>query len=231
MSTVLIVEDDADIRDILKTYLLVEHFDIVEADSLQSMHAELERVNPDIMLLDIMLPDGDSSDEIPYIRTTNPSTGIIVISARGTDRDRIFGLDSGADDYISKPFNPREVVSRVRSLLKRISRDDQILKFGILEIQPENYAVLKKEESVELTVKEFEILYLMASNPRKVYTRGEIIDRIWYDDDYINDRVVDVHISSIRSKLGKDWIKTVRNAGYKFNRSAGDDEERDTSKG
>src|SRR6056297_1420264 len=144
MSTVLIVEDDADIRDILKTYLLVEHFDIVEADSLQSMHAELERVNPDIMLLDIMLPDGDSSDEIPYIRTTNPSTGIIVISARGTDRDRIFGLDSGADDYISKPFNPREVVSRVRSLLKRISRDDQILKFGILEIQPENYAVLKK---------------------------------------------------------------------------------------
>ncbi len=231
MSTVLIVEDDADIRDILKTYLLVEHFDIVEADSLQSMHAELERVNPDIMLLDIMLPDGDSSDEIPYIRTTNPSTGIIVISARGTDRDRIFGLDSGADDYISKPFNPREVVSRVRSLLKRISRDDQILKFGILEIQPENYAVLKKEEPVELTVKEFEILYLMASNPRKVYTRGEIIDRIWYDDDYINDRVVDVHISSIRSKLGKDWIKTVRNAGYKFNRSAGDDEERDTSKG
>jgi len=231
MSTVLIVEDDADIRDILKTYLLVEHFDIVEADSLQSMHAELERVNPDIMLLDIMLPDGDSSDEIPYIRTTNPSTGIIVISARGTDRDRIFGLDSGADDYISKPFNPREVVSRVRSLLKRISRDDQILKFGILEIQPENYAVLKKEEPVELTVKEFEILYLMASNPKKVYTRGEIIDRIWYDDDYINDRVVDVHISSIRSKLGKDWIKTVRNAGYKFNRSAGDDEERDTSKG
>jgi len=222
MASILIVEDDSDIRDILKTYLLVEHYDIAEAQNLHEMSIELEKKKPDIVLLDIMLPDGDSIDEIPFIRSRYPSVGIIVISARGTDRDKIFGIDSGADDYISKPFNPREVVSRVRALLKRLSHDDKTMVFDTLSINPENYEVSMNEENLDLTVKEFEILHLLASHPKKVFSRSELIDRIWYDDDYISDRVIDVHISAIRNKIGKDWIKTIRNAGYKFNKKAGD---------
>jgi two-component system OmpR family response regulator len=222
MASILIVEDDSDIRDILKTYLLVEHYEIHEAQNLHEMSVELEKTKPDIILLDIMLPDGDSIDEIPFLRSRFPSVGIIVISARGTDRDKIFGIDSGADDYISKPFNPREVVSRVRALLKRISQDEKTMTFGSLTINPENYEVSMNEENLDLTVKEFEILHLLASHPKKVFSRSELIDRIWYDDDYISDRVIDVHISAIRNKIGKDWIKTIRNAGYKFNKKAGE---------
>jgi len=222
MTSILIVEDDSDIRDILKTYLLVEHYDIAEAQNLHEMTIQLEKKKPDIILLDIMLPDGDSIDEIPFIRSRYPSVGIIVISARGTDRDKIFGIDSGADDYISKPFNPREVVSRVRALLKRLSHDDKTMVFDTLSINPENYEVSMNEENLDLTVKEFEILHLLASHPKKVFSRSELIDRIWYDDDYISDRVIDVHISAIRNKIGKDWIKTIRNAGYKFNKKVGE---------
>src|SRR6056297_2674631 len=222
MSSILIVEDDSDIRDILKTYLLVEHYEIYEAQSLHEMTIELEKTKSDIIFLDIMLTDGDSIDEIPFLRSKYPSVGIIVISARGTDRDKIFGIDSGADDYISKPFNPREVVSRVRALLKRISQGDKTMEFDGLKINPENYEVSLDDENLDLTVKEFEILFLLASHPKKVFSRGELIDRIWYDDDYISDRVIDVHVSAIRNKVGKDWIKTVRNAGYKFNKKAGE---------
>jgi two-component system OmpR family response regulator len=219
MPSVLIVEDDGDIRDILKTYLLVEHYDIKEAENIHEMIVELERSKPDILLLDIMLPDGESVDEIPYLRAKYPSMGVIVISARGTDRDKIFGIDSGADDYIAKPFNPREVIARVRALLKRISHADESLKFGTLEIHPDNYEVLTENENLDLTVKEFEILYLLAAHSKKVFSRGEIIDRIWFNNDYISGRVVDVHISAIRTKIGKEWIKTVRNTGYKFNKT------------
>ena len=222
MASILIVEDDSDIRDILKTYLLVEHFEITEAQNLHEMTVELEKSKPDIILLDIMLPDGDSVDEIPFLRSKYPALGIIIISARGTDRDRIFGIDSGADDYIPKPFNPREVVSRVRALLKRISHEDKTMTYGELKINPENYEVIMNDENLDLTVKEFEILYLLASHPKKVFSRTELIDRIWYDDDYISDRVIDVHVSAIRTKVGKEWIKTLRNAGYKFNKKAGE---------
>jgi len=219
MPSILIVEDDEDIRDILKTYLSIEGFDIFEAGTLAEMRKIINKMAPDIMLLDIMLPDGESTEELPFIRSKNRDTGIIVISARGTDRDKIFGFNSGADDYISKPFNPREVVARVRALLKRIRRDEGTLMFEGLEILPDNYCIrIDGSKITEMTAKEFEILYLLARQPKKIFTRSEIIDKIWFDDEYITDRVIDVHISSIRSKVGKNWIKTVRNVGFKFNK-------------
>jgi len=221
MPTILIVEDDPDIRDILKTYLQIEKFNILEAETLSEMRNVLNREKSiDIMLLDIMLPDSDSVDELPRIRMMNRDMGIIIISAKNTDRDKIWGIESGSDDYITKPFNPKEVVVRVRALLKRIKNDNEIIKYGNLEIYPNNYSVKYNNEVIEFTSKEFEILYLLAKKPERIYTRDDIISKIWFDDNFITDRVIDVHVSMIRSKIGKEWIKTIRGVGYKFNPDA-----------
>ncbi|SHE31028.1 two-component system, OmpR family, response regulator [Marinitoga hydrogenitolerans DSM 16785] len=220
MASILIVEDDKDIRDILRTYLEIEKYIIYEVESINQMNDFLNKNNVDIILLDVMLPDGESIDILPFIRAKNKNTGIIIISAKNTDRDKIFGIENGADDYITKPFNPREVIARVRALLKRLKNEDEKLQFGNLEIFSDNYTVKYKGKIIDLTAKEFEILYLLAKNPEKIFTRNDIIDKIWYGEDFITDRVIDVHISMIRSKIGKNWIKTIRNLGYKFNKSA-----------
>ncbi|PNR92842.1 response regulator transcription factor [Petrotoga sp. 9PWA.NaAc.5.4] len=223
MAKVLIVEDDKDIREILKIYLNIENYEIMEADSLTNMRNLLNKEKDiDIMLLDIMLPDGDAIDELPRIRTINPNIGIIIISALNRDREVIYGIESGADDYITKPFNPREVIARIKALIKRLKKQEDTtekLEFGSLEIYPKNYTVIYKGKFTEFTTKEFEILSLLARNPDKVYSREEIIDKVWFGDEYITDRVIDVHISLIRTKIGKDWIKTIRGVGYKFNKN------------
>ena len=221
MYKILIVEDDPDIRDILKTYLEIEKYKILEADSINQMLKILNQDKSiDILLLDIMLPDGDSIDFLPKLRAKNKDIGIIIISAKSTDRDKIYGIESGADDYITKPFNPKEVVVRIRALLKRLKNEVKVLKYGNLEIYPNNYVVKYKDKIIDLTSKEFEILYTLAKNPKRIYTRNEIISKIWFDDEFVTDRVVDVHISMIRSKIGKEWIKTIRSVGYKFNPDA-----------
>lgn len=221
MSRILLVEDDSDIRDILKTYLNMEKFIVIETDNLSDMKNIINNDKDiDLILLDIMLPDGESLDELPYIKSKLPDTGIIMISAKNTDKDKIYGIDSGADDYITKPFNPREVLSRVRSLLKRVKKDLEILKFNSLEIYPDSYIIKLNDKNIDLTSKEFEIVHMLAKKNERIYTRDEIIDRVWYGDEFITDRVIDVHISMIRSKLGKHWIKTIRNVGYKFNKNA-----------
>ncbi|BBE31592.1 DNA-binding response regulator [Tepiditoga spiralis] len=219
MASILIVEDDKDIRDILKTYLKIENYDIYESETILDAKNIINKNNIDIILLDIMLPDGESIDDLPNIRSKNPDTGIIIISAKNTDRDKIFGIELGADDYITKPFNPREVIARTRSLLKRLKKHDVILKYKNLELLPDSFSVKKNNLLIELTSKEFEILYLLSSNPEKIFSRNNIIEKVWYGDEYITDRVIDVHISMIRSKIGKSWIKTVRNIGYKFNKN------------
>ncbi|PWJ90087.1 response regulator transcription factor [Oceanotoga sp. DSM 15011] len=221
MADILIVEDDKDIRDILKTYLVYERHNVYECENLSEMRFFLKNnKNIDIMLLDIMLPDGESVDELPKIRTINSELGVIIISAKNTDRDKIWGIESGADDYITKPFNPKEVIVRIRALLKRIKNEDKVLNYGTLQIFPNNYSVKYDEEVIDLTSKEFEILYLLAQKPDRIYSREDIISRVWFDDEYITDRVIDVHISMIRSKIGKNWIKTIRSVGYKFNKDA-----------
>jgi len=221
MPKLVIVEDDEDIRDILKTYLRLEDFEIIEAGTLSQMRNILSiESSIDIILLDLMLPDGDAVDELPKIRALNNEIGIIIVSAKNTDSEKILGIESGADDYITKPFNPREVTARVRALLKRLKKSESKMVFGPLEIYSNNYLITYNGENIDLTSKEFEILDLLARNSEKVYTREEIIDKIWFGDEFITDRVIDVHISMIRSKIGKNWIKTIRNVGYKFNKSA-----------
>lgn len=216
MERILIVEDDRDVRKVLKNYLSVEDLDIDEASNIQELREALSRKDYDVVLLDIMLPDGFATEEIPRMRAKSKDIGIIVISARDADMDRIFGIELGADDYIVKPFNPREVVARVKALLRRMKGHRRNLSFGKLEIYPDDFVVILDGERVELSTMEFKVLKLLASNPKKVFTREEILNMVWGDEEFISDRVVDVHVSNIRNKLGRRWIKTVRGVGYKF---------------
>ncbi|ANQ53053.1 MULTISPECIES: response regulator transcription factor [Thermosipho] len=216
MKKILIVEDDPLIRDVLKKYIVLEGFEIDEVESVFDLRKKLEEGKYDLILLDIMLPDGLSTDELPEIKVEYPEVGIIIISAKDSDSDKIFGLEIGADDYITKPFNPREVVARIKAYFRRVSGKKEVLRFGNLEIYCDDYVVLKEGQEVDLTAKEFEILCLLAKNQNVVFSRNRILDLVWKDE-FISDRVVDVHISNIRNKLGKEWIITVRGAGYKFN--------------
>ncbi|MCD6550709.1 response regulator transcription factor [Thermotoga sp.] len=212
---VLIAEDDGDIRSVLKRYLETEGYECDEAETLFDLRQKLSDNKYDVLLLDLMFPDGVAMDDIPEIKVSHPETAILIISARDKDLDRIFGIELGADDYITKPFNPREIIARVKAVLRRIGKEKKILKFGKLEIYPEDYLVKYDGKIVDMTAREFELLKLLATTPNKIFSREEILSRIWRDE-YVSDRVVDVHISAIRSKIGKGWIKTVRGMGYKF---------------
>lgn len=221
---VLIAEDDEDIRSVLKRYLETEGYECDEAESLFDLKKKLSEGTYNVLLLDLMFPDGVAMDEIPEIKVSHPEMAIIIISARDRDMDRIFGIELGADDYVTKPFNPREVLARVKAVLRRMGKEQKVLRFGKLEIFPEDYIVRYDGKNVEMTAKEFELLKLLATTPNKVFSREEILNRVW-GDDYVSDRVVDVHISAIRSKIGKGWIKTVRGLGYKFS-TRGDEGDR-----
>ncbi|MDK2886301.1 MAG: two-component system, OmpR family, response regulator [Thermosipho sp. (in: thermotogales)] len=216
MRKILIVEDDVPIRKVLVKYLISENYDVDEAGSILEMRERLDNEKYDMILLDIMLPDGFSIDELPEIKINYPETGVIVISARDTDMDKIYGIEIGADDYITKPFNPREVIARIKAYFRRTNKIGEILRFGNMEIYCDNYVIKIEGKEIELTSKEFEILCLLAKNNNKIFSRNEIIRRVW-NDEFISDRVVDVHISNLRDKIGKDWIVTVRGLGYKFN--------------
>ncbi|SHH51249.1 response regulator transcription factor [Thermosipho atlanticus] len=216
MKRILIVEDDVPIREVLAKFLISENYEVEEAGSILEMREKLENEKYDMILLDIMLPDGFSIDELPEIKINYPEIGIIIISARDSDIDKIYGLEIGADDYITKPFNPREVIARIKAYFRRTSNTGEILRFGNLKIYCDNYIVKIGDKEVELTSKEFEILCLLAKNSNKVFSRDEIIKRVW-EDEFISDRAVDVHISNLRDKIGKHWIVTVRGMGYRFN--------------
>lgn len=215
---VLVVEDEKVIAESLSRLLQSEGFECKHAAGINEMYNVLESFNPDVILLDLMLPDGNALNEIQEIRAKFPDTGIIVISAKSTDLDKILGIELGADDYVGKPFNPREVVARVKAYIRRTKGSKEVIRYGKLEIYPEDYVVTYDGVPVELTSKEFEILRLLARRPDRVFSREQILEEVWKDDFEVFDRVVDVHINSLRKKLGKNWIVTVRGVGYKFSK-------------
>jgi DNA-binding response OmpR family regulator len=223
--TILVVDDETTIREVVRRYLEREGFGVVEAaDGYQALDAiKDERV--DLILLDLMLPGIDGLTLTQYLRQDR-DIPIIMLTAKGEASDRIRGLDLGADDYITKPFSPQEVVSRVRAVLRRTgnaedTRSQQKIAFGNLVIDPVRRDVKVGDESVPLTVKEFDLLLYFAQHPERVFTRSQLLGQVWGDEFYTDPSTVTVHIRRLREKIEPDpsdpqTIQTVWGVGYKF---------------
>lgn len=221
---ILIVDDDANICELLNLYLEKDGFDTVIAnDGEQAVEFAL-RYSPDLILLDIMLPKLDGWQVCREIRKTS-KTPIIMLTAKGETFDKILGLELGADDYISKPFDTKEVIARIKAVLRRSTDGDKSseikeVRYDRLKINLTNYELSVNGKRVDTPPKELELVYHLASNPNRVYTRDQLLDEVWGFDYYGDSRTVDVHIKRLREKLenvSEEWsLKTVWGVGYKF---------------
>ncbi len=221
---VLIVDDDSDVRRLLETSLEVEGFHTrAVADGAQALSV-FDEVSPDLVILDVLMP-GMSGTELCRELRQRSSVPILFLSGRGEDIDRIIGLELGADDYMSKPFNPRELVARCRAILRRTSaqsepeESDSILRHARLRVDTERFEATFDGEELELTKTEFNLLRTLMRRPGKVYSRDELIDGAYEDQIHVSDRTIDSHIRRLRNKLhdlGADPIETVRGIGYKL---------------
>ncbi|WP_457638719.1 response regulator [Persephonella sp.] len=222
MPFVYVVEDDEDINDLLVYNLKKEGFAV--KPFLRSVDAlnHLKHHRPDIILLDIMLPDVDGLEFCKMVKSDPETEGIpiIMITAKSTEIDKIVGLELGADDYITKPFSIREVVARIRAILRRTRKTSShsVIKLEGLEILPDRFEVKVDGVSVNLTSKEFKLLMLLIKSAGKVLSREEILSYVWKNELEVYDRTVDVHIKKLRDKLGKygRYIHTVRGTGYSW---------------
>ena len=217
---ILIVDDEPDILDFIEYNLNKEGFKIYKAFNGKEAVETATRELPNLILLDIMMPVMDGMEACRQMREIKEldNTVIAFLTARNEDYSQIAGLEVGADDYISKPIKPRVLVSRIKALLRRSNRDsdDQSIKIGDLTINPETFEVHRDGNILNLPRKEFELLTLLLSKPGKVFTRDEIMRRVWGNDIIVGDRTIDVHIRKIREKIGEKRIKTVKGIGYKF---------------
>lgn len=216
---VLIVDDDLDILNIVRTACENESMETFTAASAEELWTALRAGRPDVILLDIMLPDANGLDLVKKIRIKHPRIPIIFLTARKSDLDMILGLELGADDYVTKPFNPRALVARIKAVMRRSELSgtlDENLAIGEAIVNLKSYTVTKNGRTEELTRREFELLKLLAENPERVFTREELLDKVWGIDFFGDFRTVDVHISKLREKIGEGFIRTVRGVGYKF---------------
>ena len=222
-SKVLIVDDDPNICELLRLYLEKDGYEVsVANDGETAVTAESEQ-KPDIMLLDIMLPGLDGWQVCREIRKTS-SVPIIMITAKGETFDKVLGLELGADDYVVKPFDAKEVVARVKAVLRRAAPEEtsgvKEVKYDKLTINLTNYELIVDGKQIDTPPKELELLYHLASNPNRVYTRDQLLDEVWGFDYYGDSRTVDVHVKRLREKLenvSDAWLlKTVWGVGYKF---------------
>ena len=223
---ILVVEDEPSLAEVVSLYLKRAGYQVqVAADGKQAMTI-LEKQIPDFIILDLMLPEIDGLSLTRWLRDRS-NVPIIMVTARREEIDRIAGLEMGADDYVVKPFSPQELVSRVRAVLRRTGREqagaesERDLTFEDIFISPSTRAVMVRESSIELTAKEFDLLYLLARHPKQVFTRDQLLDRVWGGAEYIDPGTVTVHIRRLREKLELDpssptHLITVWGVGYKF---------------
>lgn len=220
---ILVVDDEPDILEFVQYNLQKEGFSVSTAEDGLAGLEEARRVKPDLIILDIMMPEMDGVEVCRQLRSESlfDNTVIAFLTARDEDYSQIAALDVGGDDYITKPIRPRVLVSRVNALLRRSGRKDaengsEIITAGDLTIDKEKILVLRGTERIELAKKEFELLGLLVSKPGKVFTREEIFNKIWGTDVIVGNRTIDVHIRKLREKLGNDYIKTIKGVGYKY---------------
>jgi len=219
---ILIVDDEPDILELIEYNLKKEGYQVFLARNGQEAVTEAKRSLPDLIVLDIMMPKMDGIEACRIMRTMPEfkNTFMVFLTARSEEYSEIAGFNVGADDYIAKPIKPRALVSRINAILRRNAPAedtvDNKLEIGDLVIDREAYLVFKKGEKVILAKKEFELLYLLASKPGKVYTREVILKNIWEDSVVVTNRTIDVHIRKLREKLGDDIVATVKGVGYKF---------------
>lgn len=221
---ILIVDDDKNICELLRLYLEKDGFATVVAnDGEQAVKYEAQH-NPDLILLDIMLPGLDGWQVCREIRKVS-ETPIIMLTAKGETFDKILGLELGADDYISKPFDTKEVIARIKAVLRRSADKDkqsgvEEVRYDKLRINLTNYELVVNDVRIDTPPKELELIYHLASNPNRVYTRDQLLDEVWGFDYYGDSRTVDVHVKRLREKLenvSEEWcLKTVWGVGYKF---------------
>jgi two-component system alkaline phosphatase synthesis response regulator PhoP len=219
---ILIVDDEPDILELIEYNLKKEGYQVFLARNGQEAVTEAKRSLPDLIVLDIMMPKMDGIEACRIMRTMPEfkNTFMVFLTARSEEYSEIAGFNVGADDYIAKPIKPRALVSRINAILRRNApaedTTDNKLEIGDLVIDREAYLVFKKGEKIVLAKKEFELLYLLASKPGKVYTREIILKNIWEDSVVVTNRTIDVHIRKLREKLGDDIVSTVKGVGYKF---------------
>jgi two-component system, OmpR family, alkaline phosphatase synthesis response regulator PhoP len=215
---VLIADDEQDIREILQYNLTAEGYEVIDAKDGSEAIDKAKQSRPDLIILDIMMPKKTGVEVCEYLRTQPEfqDTLIIFLTALNDESSHIKGFDTGADDYITKPISPKVLISRVNALFRRSKKDGKIIKLGDIIIDPEQFIIINNGTEVILAKKEFELLYLLASKPGKVFLRNEILSQVWGADVIVGDRTIDVHIRKIRQKLGIDCITTVKGVGYKF---------------
>mgnify|MGYP000100100100 CR=1 FL=1 len=228
-TTILIVEDEEPILDLISKYLLAEGFNVITARDGVSALTQARAAHPALIVLDVMLPGMDGLEVCRRIQQES-DVYILMLTARTEEIDKIVGLSVGADDYLTKPFSPRELVARVKAILRRSRAaagaerkepPDRTLRFDNLIVNPDTREVCFNDAQVELTTREFDLLYALAEYPGRVFNRDQLLERVWGHDFAGIDRVVDVHIGLLRRKLESDaanptLIQTVRGVGYKF---------------
>lgn len=226
-ATIVVVDDDAHIRELCRLYLTKEGFAVVEAsEGTEALH-RIDEGHPDLVVLDVMLPRLDGWEVLNRIRERAEWLPVIMLTAVGDETDRVAGLEMGADDYLTKPFSPRELVARVKAVLRRANVADpagegKALTFGSLVVNPELRQARVGAQTLALTPKEFDVLLFLAEHPQRVFTRDQLLDRVWGIDFFGDARTVDVHVTRIRRKIARaggpeHFLETVWGTGYRFN--------------
>ena len=229
---ILVIEDEPDIRKLVQYNLTQEHFNVVEAEDGEQALSLLQREKPNLVILDLMLPGLSGLELCKMLRQRSDTSRlpILMLTAKAGEADRIVGLEMGADDYLAKPFSPREMVARVRAILRRAESKPALetavsYEKGPLKIDFSTYEVFVRGKPVKLTLKEFELLRFLVQNPTRVLNRDQLLDRVWGGETFVTPRTVDVHIRRLRKAIEKDdrkpkWILTVRGVGYKLDEKA-----------